>query len=240
MSETKDTVPETTKFISTPSIVDIQQLIAKQCGSDITSSSLDIESKNDDHKSESKSKPKTIKDIKTKYKYPLEITYHKHLYIIFHTTNMSKDDIKRMKEYIESYHTLLDDHKEVIYDRYGWKPGKSSRISIDLKSDIIVFVTANDNPKEIMGNLILINCQNEYKNDVNFKGKFVYEMAMCVLPKYQRKHLATDLIHLCWDMLSNKENNETWIYVLNSLKSGSFFRNFIQWYPHVKFKLVRP
>ena len=106
---------------------------------------------------------------------------------------------------------------------------------------------------------------NTNVDNINSNLKVQKEIAIIVLNKYQRHRLATDLVRVTWELFAqddndNNDNNnnnnndddeestrnvnqivkQEWIYVLNSIKSGAFWRTFKQWYPHVMFKIVRP
>ena len=108
------------------------------------------------------------------------------------------------------------------------------RIDIDCNSCLIGFAI-NLETNDIMAQITFFDVSDsKYK-----KYKFERELSLLTLPPYQRKHIATDLVRLSWSLFANEEE-ECWIYVMNSNKSALFWRNFKRWYPSIKFRLVRP
>ena len=83
-------------------------------------------------------------------------------------------------------------------------------------------------------------------------GKRMKEVSFAVLPKFQRRRIATDLVRVTWNLFCSSHAHlaaavagggratDTWIYVMNSRKSGAFWRALQLWYPEIKFKLERP
>ncbi len=85
---------------------------------------------------------------------------------------------------------------------------------------------------KVMALLILVQLKPEWKK----------ELAITVLPPFRRRHLATDLIRVTWILFGENgfEGKETWVYVMNSNKSGALWRRIKQWFPSIRFQVVRP
>ncbi len=79
---------------------------------------------------------------------------------------------------------------------------------------------------------------------VTLKPEWKKEVAITVLPPFRRKHLATDLIRVTWISILFGENGfegkEKWVYVMNSNKSGILWKRIKQWFPSIRFQVVRP
>ena len=161
-----------------------------------------------------------------KYDFPVEFTYHKHKFLFIDKPSV---DCKQLI----MFHKNLENDKISVYERYHWHPSLKERINIDCNACLLGFVM--DDSDETMAMLSLF--------DVSDSAEKMYEtemeISLCVLPKYQRKHLATDLVKLAWTLFAD-QSDECWIYVCNSRKSGIFWRKFRQWYAEVNFRLVHP
>ena len=163
----------------------------------------------------------------TTYKMPLEFVYHDHKFIFI--DKPSKD----CKELVK-FHKTLDKYQTSIFERYGWKPSIDSRIEIDCNACLLGFAI-NDETQDIMAMLTLFDVSDSPEKCY----KIEKELSLTVLPPFQRRHIATDLVRLSWNLFAHPIE-ECWIYVMNSRKSGMFWRKFKQWYPAVKFRLVKP
>ena len=174
-----------------------------------------------------------IKDIENDkilhktYKMPLEFIYHNHKFLFIDKPNK---DCKELK----LFHSRLDKYKTSIIERYGWRPSIEQRIEIDCNSCLLGFAI-NDETKDIMAMIALFDTSDSNEKCYDIEK----EISLTVLPPFQRRHLATDLVRLAWNLFAHPLN-ECWVYVLNSRKSGMFWRKFKQWYPSVKFRLVKP
>mmetsp|Transcript_12144 Transcript_12144/g.19441 ORF Transcript_12144/g.19441 Transcript_12144/m.19441 type:complete len:238 (+) Transcript_12144:66-779(+) len=169
------------------------------------------------------------KIVQTKrYRMPLQFMYHKHRFMWI--DNPSVD----CKELI-SFHATLDKYQTSIFERYGWKPSMKQRIDIDCNACLLGFAV-HDETNAIMAMITFFDVSDSPEKLYNVEK----EMSLCVLPPFQRRHLATDLVRLAWALFVPDEAKECWIYVMNSMKSGIFWRKFQQWYPDVRFRLVRP
>ena len=157
---------------------------------------------------------------------PLVITYHRHKVMFI-------DKPKSSAELILRFHKDLERHRTAIEERYGWRPTIEQRVDIDANACLIAFALNADN--RVMAQIASF----DVSDSPHSKCSREKEISLLVLPSHQRKHLATDLVHLAWDLFADPAD-ECWIYVLNSRKSGMFWRRFKQWYPDVAFRLVKP
>eukprot|EP01084_Bolivina_argentea_P172987 299628_1 len=161
----------------------------------------------------------------TIYDMPLSFNYHGHKFIFYSIPSLQK---------LKTFHTELQKHKISIYERYGWYPNIKQRIKIDLNTCLIGIVI-NIKNQDIMAMITLYDITKTKTK----KYKYEKEISLCVLPQYQRCHIATDLVRLTWCLFADS-GEECWVYVMNSTKSGMFWRIFKQWYPTINFRLVRP
>ena len=153
-------------------------------------------------------------------------------------------------KYLTLYHNTLsqrnNDMRSTLYERYSWFPDFDERMEWDSVASLIGFVIDDSNEKNkdkseskgegesVAAQIILFDITSE-------KGKqLVQEMAIVVLPMYQRRHIGTDLVRLTWTLFAKQNEQELWVYVLNSRNSGQFWRSFKRWYPSVNFKLETP
>eukprot|EP01084_Bolivina_argentea_P130632 230600_1 len=164
------------------------------------------------------------KDI-THYKMPLSFNYHHHKFIFYTNTPQNQ---------LATFHCNLEKHETSITERYGWKPTSKQRVNIDLNASLIGMAINPEN-SEIMAMITFFDVSDSKTKSCTFEK----EMSLCVLPKYQRRHLATDLVRSAWNLFADP-HDECWIYVMNSRKSGMFWRKFKQWYPAINFRLVYP
>eukprot|EP01083_Nonionella_stella_P179002 634143_1 len=161
------------------------------------------------------------------YKMPLEFMYHNKTFVFADSPS------KECKELV-SFHKVFDKYQTSIRERYGFAADYPFRMNIDSNACLVVFAIDADN-NNVMAMLTLF----DVSNSTEAQYKIEKELALVVLPPYQRRHIATDLMRLTWNLFAN-EKDECWVYVLNSRKSGMFWRKFRQWYPHVRFRLVKP
>ena len=161
------------------------------------------------------------------YKMPLEFGYHDYRFLFI--DKPTKDSKELMK-----FHSTLDKYETSLIERYGWRPNIQQRIEIDCNACLLGFAI-NDETKDIMAMISLFDTSDSPEKCYNIEK----EISLTVLPPFQRRHLATDLVRLVWSLFAHPKD-ECWVYVLNSRKSGMFWRKFKQWYPHVKFRLVKP
>eukprot|EP01083_Nonionella_stella_P189034 698177_1 len=160
-----------------------------------------------------------------------------------------QDKIKS-SAHLEQFHTAFEQYHEAILQRYGWSPKCDNRIANDSKAYCLAFaVTEND---DIAGLLSLMEVDadeakelfnyneatqkqfnlndfvdgitlfDEEDESVAFEGKY-YELAMAVLPPFQRCGIASNLVTKTWRRIGNK--NTQWIAIINSIKSKRFLEN---------------
>ena len=174
----------------------------------------------DEDKNENTMTPKT-------YKMPLEFVYHDHKFLFIDKPTKDCKQLMKFHETLEKYHTS-------IVERYGWTPTIKNRIQIDCNACLLGFAI-NQETKDIMAMISFFDTSDSSEKKYNIEK----EISPTVLPPFQRRHIATDLVTLSWNLFAHPLN-ECWIYVMNSRKSGMFWRKFKQWYPDVKFRLVNP
>eukprot|EP01083_Nonionella_stella_P105939 305060_1 len=102
-------------------------------------------------------------------------------------------------------------------------PDAELRVNIDCNACLLGF--AIDAQSDQIKAIIALFGVSKKKNK---KYETEKELALTVLPPFQRQYIATDLTRL------------TWIYVVNNNKSGCFLQSFQQRYPEVRFRRVRP
>lgn len=161
------------------------------------------------------------------YKMPLEFIYHNHKFLFIDKPT------KDCKELIK-FHSSLEKYQTSVIERYGWRPSIEQRIEIDCNACLLGFAI-NDETKDIMAMIAFYDTSDSPSKYYEIEK----EISLVVPPPFQRRHLATDLVRLSWNLFAHP-TNECWVYVLNSRKSGMFWRKFKQWYPEVKFRLVKP
>ena len=228
--------PPPPRIMRTKSLVELQDLLNAQVIR--VSYHQNMKKQNDEKKNignddDTKIQDKDIKDglngmISHKtYKMPLTFQYHEHKFLF---VNKPTKDCKE----IIKFHKSLEKHQTSIFERYGWRPKLEQRVEIDLSASLLGFAI-NDETKEVMAMISLFDVSDSPEKVCKIEN----ELSLTVLPPFQRRHLATDLVRLAWNLFAHPKD-ECWIYVMNSRKSGAFWRKFKQWYPDVKFRLVRP
>jgi len=160
------------------------------------------------------------------YRMPLQFLYHKHRFLFMDRACVNKETLRK-------FHQSLQKFPVSIKERYGWSPTIEQRMAIDLNADLLGVAIAQD------GTAMATITFFDVSDGLTKKYDIEKELSLVVLPTFQRRHIATDLVRLSWNLLADPER-ECWIYVMNSTKSGAFWRKFKQWYPAVKFRLVRP
>eukprot|EP01083_Nonionella_stella_P028695 79056_1 len=217
------------KVLLSKSLLDLRQILDKELASKYAKKNLeDIqeESKaNEGNKTPEVTTPTSTSHISTAYKLPLTFNYHQHQFI-FHS-DVSENMLRQ-------FHSELEKHKTSIFERYGWRPSLQQRVDIYLNTSLSGFIINKQN-NDIMAMITLFDVSDSSEKIYEFEK----ELSLCVLPQYQRRHIATDLVRLTWNLFAHP-TDECWVYVMNSNKSGMFWRKFKQWYPAVNFRLVRP
>jgi len=185
---------------------------------------------------------KNNSSVKPIYQLPLQFNFHNNT---FYFTNSQCND-NNYGILLKEFHTEFENYQESVYDRYGWHPDIATRIKIDNNAVLIGFIINNGNIKinEKNKKNVTQNNKNSISKIMGMISLFKYddkrrEIAFTVFPPFQRHHLATDLLRVCWELFANQETDQ-WIYVANCNKSSLFWRNFTQWYPEINLKLIYP
>lgn len=220
------------KIMRSKSIMKIERMVHNKL---IPNSAANAEQKGDDQKeagaaiSNGSSQTKTLSKspLYKQYKMPLKFEFHRHSYLYIDTP--SKD----CKELLQ-FHKEFTKHSTAIFERYGWRPKEQDRLNIDMGCCLIGFAINEENG-DVMAQIAFFDVSDSPGKKYGREK----EVSITVFPTYQRRHLATDLIHVTWDLFADPED-ECWVYVMNSRKSGMFWKAFRQWYPQVNFRLVYP
>ena len=69
--------------------------------------------------------------------------------------------------------------------------------------------------------------------DIGKNFKHHYEVAAIVLPKFQRQHIATQLMRQTWNKFGN--NDTRWYSMVNSNKSKQFNTSIYKWFPFMNY-----
>eukprot|EP01083_Nonionella_stella_P105940 305061_1 len=99
-------------------------------------------------------------------------------------------------------------------------PDAELRVNIDCNACLLGF--AIDAQSDQIKAIIALFGVSKKKNK---KYETEKELALTVLPPFQRQYIATDLTRLTWSLFASHQDNESWIYVR---------------YPEVRFRRVRP
>eukprot|EP01083_Nonionella_stella_P168274 567621_1 len=183
-----------------------------------------------DYKSSHKdtmNKLETIHSECDTYKMPMQFRYHQHIF-------MFTDQPKECK-LLKQFHDSLELYETTVIERYGWMPDAEFRINIDCNA-CLLGVAMDAQSGQVKAIITLFDVPKDHKKIYQIEK----ELALIVLPPFQRQYIATDLTRLMWSLFVSEQDNDGWVYVINSNKSRCFLQSFKRRYPEVRFRLIRP